>query len=245
MLITPLFIALVAAKTGSVHPFFHSFTTPDWQAAWVPTHAPNFTGNWTWDVSRAPQTIIGEHMLYAATPNAFHAISSRLKVPFDPTFHTLILQYELRFEAGFICSGGYVKLFGIDFDQTSLTNESTFLLMFGPDFCGDKKHRQFIFKQTNNFRSEDKSLINPPPAAADLLTNLYTLVIRPNNSFEIRTNDHKVRTGSLLTDFTPPVNRPAILDDPTDVRPSDWDDRRMTADPTQPKPEDWDESEAP
>ena len=40
-----------------------------------------------------------------------------------------------------------------------------------------------------------------------------------------------VNSGSLLEDMTPPVNPPEEIDDPTDSRPADWDEREKIQDP--------------
>jgi calnexin len=78
---------------------------------------------------------------------------------------------------------------------------------------------------------------------SDSLTNAYSLIIRRNNSFQIRINDKLVKSGSLLTDFEPPVNPPYLIDDPTDSRPPDWDDRQFVINETASQPPDWNESE--
>jgi hypothetical protein len=67
-------------------------------------------------------------------------------------------------------------------------------------------------------------LTNPPSIRSDTKTNLYTLVVHPDNSLEIYINKEKVKNGNLLEDFDPPVNPPKELDDPEDTKPEDWVD---------------------
>lgn len=55
--------------------------------------------------------------------------------------------------------------------------------------------------------------------------HLYTLVLRPDNTFSILVDNKEVNSGSLLEDFTPPVNPPEEVDDPEDTKPEDWDER--------------------
>lgn len=50
-----------------------------------------------------------------------------------------------------------------------------------------------------------------------------------------------VNSGSLLEDFSPPVNPPKEIDDPEDSMPEDWDEREKIPDPDATKPDDWDE----
>lgn len=56
------------------------------------------------------------------------------------------------------------------------------------------------------------------------LSTLYTLIVRPDNTFEIQINREMVRTGNLLRDFSPPINSPAEIEDPEDLKPVDWID---------------------
>lgn len=56
---------------------------------------------------------------------------------------------------------------------------------------------------------EEKHMNAPPAGKIEKLTGLYTLIVRPDNSFEMLINDESVKKGSLLEDFTPAVNPPA------------------------------------
>jgi hypothetical protein len=46
-----------------------------------------------------------------------------------------------------------------------------------------------------------------------------------------------------LTHFTPHINPAEFIDDPDDVKPSDWVDSATIPDPDAVKPDDWDESQ--
>ncbi len=59
---------------------------------------------------------------------------------------------------------------------------------------------------------------------SDKISHLYTLVVHPDNRFEIYIDQQVVREGSLLSDFNPPVNPPKEIDDPEDIKPTDWVD---------------------
>jgi len=72
-------------------------------------------------------------------------------------------------------------------------------------------------------------------------TKLYTLVVRPDNSFEIFIDGTSTRNGTLLEDFDPPVMPPKEIDDPEDKKPENWVDEEKIPDPEAKKPEDWDE----
>ncbi len=49
--------------------------------------------------------------------------------------------------------------------------------------------------------------------------------MNPDNTFEVSIDYKVVNHGSLLDDFSPPVNPPAEIDDPNDKKPADWDER--------------------
>ena len=115
--------------------------------------------------------------------------------------------------------------------------------MFGPDKCGATNKVHFIFRHKNPISKEyeEKHLIAAPTARISKLSTLYTLIVRPDQTYEIKINDESVKSGSLLEDFTPAVNPPEEIDDPNDSKPSDWVDTAKIADPEAKKPEDWDE----
>jgi calreticulin len=90
---------------------------------------------------------------------------------------------------------------------------------------------------------EEKHLTSPPKIKSDSGTHLYTLIVRPDNKFEIKIDNEVARKGSLLEDFSPSVNPPKMIDDPNDKKPEDWVDDEFIPDPEASKPEDWDEEE--
>lgn len=77
----------------------------------------------------------------------------------------------------------------------------------------------------------------------DKQPHLYTLIVRPDNTYTIRVDHRVVNEGSLLTDFQPAVNPEREIDDASDSKPSDWDEREKIADPESHKPDDWNEDE--
>jgi len=72
----------------------------------------------------------------------------------------------------------------------------------------------------------------------DELSHLYTLILRPDNTYEVLIDNEKAESGSLEADwdFLPAK----MIDDPKASKPSDWDDREKIEDADDTKPEDWD-----
>jgi len=94
-------------------------------------------------------------------------------------------------------------------------------------------------------------------AETDQLTHVYTLIVRPDQTYEVRVDGDKKQSGSLLEDFDflpsktikdPAQSKPSdwvdesTMDDPTDKKPDGWDDTpKQIPDPEAEKPEDWDD----
>jgi len=159
----------------------------------------------------------------------------------------LVVQYEVKYQKGGNCGGGYLKLLEDGF-QTSgkeFSDKTPWVVMFGPDLTcpGTKVHFIFRHKNPKTGEYEEKHLNTSPRPSIDKTTNLYGLVVHPNNTYDVLINGESQKRGDLLEDFTPPVNPPAEIDDPEDVKPEDWVDTKRIADPDAKKPEDWNEDE--
>lgn len=182
------------------------------------------------------------------------AISAKLDKPFVFKEKPLVVQYEVLLQEGQECGGAYLKLLS-DGPETkdlkTFQDKTPYTIMFGPDKCGNDHKLHFIFKHKNpkNGSVEEKHCRKPKDRLEDYfrdkIPHLYTLIVRPDNSFEIWLDRKIVNSGSLLEDFTPPVNPPSEIDDPSDIKPEDWDEREKIPDPDASKPDDWDETAPP
>nr|CCA18171.1 calciumdependent protein 2 putative [Albugo laibachii Nc14] len=157
----------------------------------------------------------------------------------------LVVQYEVKLQEGLSCGGAYVKLLRADdeLDLKKLDQDTPYVIMFGPDKCGQSDKVHFIFKHKNPVTGEyeEKHLKNPPEVKNDKLPHLYTLVVRDDNTFEVFIDLKSVSKGSFEDSFDPPVNPPKEIDDPEDSKPEDWVDEAKIPDPEASKPDDWDE----
>ena len=123
------------------------------------------------------------------------------------------------------------------------SNASPYIIMFGPDKCGSTNKVHFIFrhKTPKTGEYEEKHLKSAPKASISKTTSLYTLIVNPDQTFDIKIDGESVKSGSLLEDFSPAVNPEAEIDDEKDSKPADWVDESKIADPQAVKPADWDE----
>lgn len=190
--------------------------------------------------------LAGKEGLVAKTPAAHHAISVAFDTPVDPTDKDFVVQYELKLQDELQCGGAYIKLLtespsGIQYKE--FDDKTPYTIMFGPDKCGSTNKVHFIFRHQSPVTQEweEKHFKNTPSIKDDAKTHLYTLYVRPNNSFEMYIDKVRVKFGTLLEDFSPAVNPPALIDDPKDKKPSDWVDDPKMPDPHATKPADWDE----
>ena len=75
----------------------------------------------------------------------------------------------------------------------------------------------------------------------DVFSHLYTLIVRPDNTYEVKIDNKKVESGELEGDWD--FLKPKKIKDPEAKKPEDWDDREKIDDPEDSKPEDWDQPE--
>jgi len=234
-------------------PFVEQFN-PGWEDRWTPSEATKKTpvGGETfsyvgkWSVEEASTSVIdGDYGLVAKSVASHHAISAPFDKAIDISNKPLVVQYEVKYQKGGNCGGGYLKLLEDGF-QTSgkeFSDNTPWVVMFGPDLTcpGTKLHFIFRHKSPKTGEYEEKHLTVPPRPVIEKTTNLYTLILKPDNSYDVLVNGNSVNNGTLLENFTPPVNPSAEIDDPEDKKPEDWVDTQRIPDPDAKKPNDWDE----
>jgi len=107
--------------------------------------------------------------------------------------------------------------------------------MFGPDFCGHTKRTHVIF----NYNGENLLTKNEPRAETDQKSHLYTLIVKPDNTYEVLIDNESVKTGSLFDDWD--FLEPKEIKDPAKSKPDDWVDEKKIPDPEDKKPAGYDD----
>jgi len=226
--------------------FFDTFDK-SFTEKWVVSKNPKYSGTWEWGTGDKPVGIPGDKGLIVGNVARHHGIAAKFDKALDNTGKTLVVQYEVKLTHGLDCGGAYMKLLKKDdsIKMDDFADNSPYIIMFGPDKCGTTNKVHFIFRHKNPKTGvyEEKHLKNPPAIKTDKLTHLYTLVVEPDNKFELFIDLESARKGDLLSDFEPSVNPPKTIPDPTDKKPSDWVDIKKIPDPDATKPDDWDESQ--
>lgn len=167
----------------------------------------------------------------------FYGISAKFDT-FSNEGKTLVVQFTVKHEQKIDCGGGYIKLYPAGTDQDQLSGDSDYLVMFGPDICGystKKVHVIFNYKGTNLLTNKEIKCKD------DELSHQYTLILKPDNTYEVKIDNEKVESGSLEEDWD--FLAPKTIPDPAASKPEDWEDNEKIDDPSDEKPEDWDKPE--
>ena len=77
------------------------------------------------------------------------------------------------------------------------------------------------------------------PCESDELSHLYTLIVNPDNTYEVKIDGESKQTGSLTEDWD--MIPPKEINDPDASKPDDWVDEEEIDDPEDEKPENWDD----
>merc|ERR1719343_1196345 len=170
----------------------------------------------------------------------FYGISAKLQKEFvSDEKKDLVIQYSVKNEHKMDCGGAYLKLLpgGHKFNASKFGGGTPYAVMFGPDICGSTKRTHTILHYG---KKDSNLLINKDiPVQNDKITHLYTLVIRPDNTFEVFTDNMSVRSGNLDDEFD--FLEPKEIKDPAISKPDDWVDKKKIPDPNDLKPDGYDD----
>jgi len=251
----PLLVLLPAVLATT---FFKEEFDSTWKDRWVVSNwkkSDGTAGTWGYTAGQWYGDAEKDKGIQTSQDARFYAISS--KIPNSPISNRgkdLVLQFSVKHPQGIDCGGGYIKLLPSSLDQSTFNGDSEYNIMFGPDICGTstkKVHVIFTHKGKNHLIKKDIR------AESDKLTHVYTLIVRPDNTYEVRIDGDKKESGSILEDWDilppkkikdPNAKKPAdwvdeaTIDDPEDKKPEGWEDiPEKIADPEAEKPEDWDD----
>jgi calnexin len=239
--------------------FVETFESNTIGSEWVKSNAKKdgvddeiakYDGEWSIE-SSLDAVLEGDLGLVLKSKAKHHAISAKLNKPYKfSEKKPLVIQYEVKFQNALECGGAYVKLLE-DEPNLSLENfydKSSYSVMFGPDKCGTEKKFHFIVRYKNPVKGtyEEKHAKKSELMDAfysDGKTHLYTLVVKPDDTFKMMIDLNEVNSGSLLKDMEPSIVPPKEIVDPDDKMPENWDDREEIQDTEAVKPDDWDENE--
>nr|XP_023699685.1 calreticulin-like [Paramormyrops kingsleyae] len=232
-------VLLIAAIAANATVYFkEQFLDEDgWKSRWVESTHKSDYGQWKLSAGKFYGDAEKDKGLQTSQDARFYALSSRFEA-FSNEGKTLVIQFTVKHEQKIDCGGGYVKVFPADLDQANMHGESQYYIMFGSDICGySTKKVHVIF----NYKGKNHLIKKEIRCKDDELTHVYTLILRPDQTYEVKIDNEKVESGTLEDDwdFLPPKQ----IKDPEAKKPEDWDDRAKIDDVSDTKPEDWDKPE--
>jgi len=210
-----------------------------WEKRWVPSknkEAEGSQGKWELSHGKYYNDASKDQGIKTSQDARFYQISAELPTPFSNEGKDLIVQYSVKHEQRIDCGGAYIKLLPSGLNQENFGGDSEYNIMFGPDICGSstrKTHLIFTYKGKNHLINKEIK------AETDEFTHLYTLIVKPDNTYKVLIDQNEVASGSLKDDWD--MLLPKQIKDPNAKKPSDWDDRKLIPDPTDSKPQGWDD----
>jgi len=221
-------VALIGALASAKVYFHEPFDTDNWVASTKKADYGKFvlsSGDFYGDktINQGYKTSEDAHF-YASSVAFPEAITNEGK--------DFVVSLSVKHEQGLDCGGGYVKIYG-ETDPKEFDGDSAYHLMFGPDQCGYNKKVHIIF----GYKGQNLLWKKEPRYPDDKLTHVYTLVVKPTNTYELYIDQELKESGNLEDDWK--FLEPKEIDDASDVKPSDWVDEPQMNDPEDKKPEDW------
>merc|ERR1712086_1011128 len=201
----------------------------DWESRWVQSKAKEGLGAMKVSAGKFYGDEEAAKGLQTSQDAKFYAMSTASK-EFSNDGKTLVIQYSVKHEQDIDCGGAYLKLGA--YDSEKFEGSSEYNIMFGPDICGSStKKTHVIF----NYKGKNLDKKKEVRAESDTLSHLYTLIVKPDNTYEVQIDMSKVDSGSLNDgwDFLEPKQ----IRDPEEKKPSDWVDNAEMDDPEDKKPE--------
>merc|ERR1712188_146191 len=211
--------------------YFEEDFSGDWESRWVVSENKDDLGKFVVTAGiNGDSSNVG---LKTSQDAKFYGISAATK-EFSNKDKPLVVQYSVKHEQGIDCGGAYLKLGGSPFDGKKFHGETPYNIMFGPDICGMTKRTHLIFNYKEKNLLKDKDM----RTESDELTHVYTLVVKPDNTFAVSIDGSEVESGKLADGWK--FLEPKEIDDPEDKKPSDWVDEAEMDDPEDKKPEGYD-----
>jgi calreticulin len=240
----PLFTttALLAAPVTAEIYFKEQFNDEAWKDRWtVPTGWRSASEMGEWKQTAGDFFADAKDMGLQTSPDArFHGISAKMDKVFNSSDgKDIVIQYSVKNQQKIDCGGAYIKLLpgGDKFDSDKFGGDTKYGIMFGPDICGGTKRTHVIL---HSFDKDEGLLIKKDiPCETDVFSHLYTLVVRPDNTFEVFVDNKSVRSGKLEDEFD--FLEPKEIEDPDVKKPDDWVETKKIPDPNDKKPDGYDD----
>lgn len=203
--------------------FYEENFDSNWESRWVASESRSDNG----------KLVLSDDGIKTSEDARFYQYTDSFD-EFSNRDDTLVFQYESRHAQNLDCGGGYLKILPSGFDAKQFNGDTPYAIMFGPDICGGSKRTHFIV----TYKGKNHLIRSDIPAETDTFSHVYTLIIKPDQSFRVLIDNVEKRAGNLIEDFD--FLPPKQINDPAQSKPSDWVDAPKMVDPEDVKPEGWD-----
>merc|ERR1711959_507918 len=211
-----LFVACLAFAAAEV--FFEEEFGDGWESRWVSSKSKTDYGAFKVSAGKFYGDAEAGKGLQTSQDAKFYAISAKHK-DFSNDGKTIVVQFSAKHEQDIDCGGAYLKLAPAALDPEKFNGDSEYNIMFGPDICGSStKKTHVIF----NYKGKNLDKKKEVRAESDTLSHLYTLIVKPDNTYEVQIDMNKVDSGSLAEGWS--FLEPKEIRDPDEKKPDDWDD---------------------
>merc|ERR1711871_1513196 len=224
-------IACIGFATAEV--YFEEDFSGDWESRWIQSKAKDDLGAMKVTSGKFFGDEEAAKGLQTSQDAKFYAISAKTK-EFSNEGKTLVVQYTVKFEQDIDCGGGYLKIGA--FEPESFEGKSKYNIMFGPDICGSSTKKTHVIFNYNDKNLDKKKEVK---AEKDTLSHLYTLIVKPDNTYEVQIDMEKVDDGSLEEGWS--FLETKEISDPEEKKPEDWVDEEMMDGPEDKKPDGYDD----
>jgi len=211
------------------------FLTESYKDQWIESKFKGADqGKFSWTAGKFYNDAEKDKGIQTSQDAKFYGISRKFDKPFSNEKKKLVLQFQVKHEQTIDCGGGYLKVMGSDIDQVNFHGETPYHIMFGPDICGlSTKKVHVIF----NYKGQNLLIKKDIKCKDDEFTHVYTLIVSPDNTYEVLIDNEKVESGNLEDDWD--FMAPKTIKDPSAIKPEDWEDNEKIDDPKDIKPEGW------
>lgn len=192
-------------------------------------------GEWKWTTGEYPGAA-GDKGVQTGEDARFYSLSAPLDAEFDNAGKDLVISYTVKHEQNIDCGGAYIKLVKPGFDPKKFGGDTPYSVMFGPDVCGTSTRKTHVIF---NYNGENLLTKKNVRVETDRLSHRYTLIVHPDNTYEVQIDGAKAESGSLYDDWS--FLKPRMIKDPAAKKPADWVDEAQIPDPADVKPAGWDD----
>merc|ERR1711990_852950 len=209
-------LAIAAFALASAEVYFEEDFSGDWESRWVSSKSKEGLGAFKVSAGKFYNDAEAGKGLQTSQDAKFYAISAKTK-EFSNEGKTLVIQFTVKHEQDIDCGGGYLKLGA--YEPEKFEGSSEYNIMFGPDICGSStKKTHVIF----NYKGKNLDKKKEVRCESDTLSHLYTLIVKPDNTYEVQIDMNKVDSGSLEEGWS--FLEPKEIRDPDEKKPTDWVD---------------------